>query len=365
MMSANILIVDDEINVLNALTRCFKRAGIRTDACTSGRQAVSYLMEKEYDCIISDYKMPEMDGFEFFEIAAEITSSTPRLLLSGHVDPGLLEMAVNNCNIDRFLNKPWSNDELIAHVRSSIEEKKNRARQKQKLSDTVQQIESASAHQIDRLPDPIRNANVVADLIFKPLHILSGDIVDYAYSDTYFNFAIFDSAGNGTVAAMEAYAMQKQVDLTKVLEPKEFTEELNNRYAADKSPSLFTMSLGRIDFSTDMLSFCQAGAPNAYILSADPARRLERVGLGGFPIGYSPNESYETQNIKLQKNDCFIGFSERFTDYHAEALEALLNSLPDLSVETLKVNVSAWCDQLSQTDDISAVFFQYRPHEIH
>ena len=66
--------------------------------------------------------------------------------------------------------------------------------------------------------------------------------------------------------------MQKQVDLTKELDPKPFTEELNNRYAADKSPSLFTMSLGRIDFSTDTLSFCQAGAPNAYILSADPNR---------------------------------------------------------------------------------------------
>ena len=96
-MPASILIVDDEINVLSALTRCFKRAGIRTDACTSGRQAVSYLMENEYDCIISDYKMPEMDGFEFFEIAAEITSTTPRLLLSGHVDSELLETAVNNC----------------------------------------------------------------------------------------------------------------------------------------------------------------------------------------------------------------------------------------------------------------------------
>jgi CheY-like chemotaxis protein len=109
-MPASILIVDDEINVLSALTRCFKRAGIRTDACTSGRQAVSYLMENEYDCIISDYKMPEMDGFEFFEIAAEITSTTPRMLLSGHVDSELLEIAVNNCNIDRFLNKPWSNE---------------------------------------------------------------------------------------------------------------------------------------------------------------------------------------------------------------------------------------------------------------
>ena len=167
------------------------------------------------------------------------------------------------------------------------------------------------------------------------------------------------------MAAMEAYAMQKQVDLTKELEPKQFTQELNNRYAADKSPSLFTMSLGRIDFSTDTLSFCQAGAPNAYILSANPIRRVERVGLGGFPIGYSMNEAYETQNIKLEKNDCFIGFSENFTVHDAEALEALLESLSCLSVEALKINVAAWCDQLDQTDDISAVFFQYKPNAIH
>ncbi|MDG1207056.1 MAG: response regulator [Pseudomonadales bacterium] len=364
-MPANILIVDDEINVLSALTRCFKQVGIRADACTSGRQAVSYLMENKYDCIISDYKMPEMNGFEFFEIAAEITATTPRLLLSGHVDSELLETAINNCNIDSFLNKPWSNDELITLVRSSIKEGKKKKRLSQKLKETCQQIESASLHQNGRLPDPIENANIVADFIFKPLYILSGDIVDYEYTDTYFNFAIFDSAGNGTVAAMEAYAMQKQVDLTNELEPKEFTEELNNRYAADKSPSLFTMSLGRIDFATNRLSFCQAGAPNAYILSTDPSRRLERVGLGGFPIGYSTNESYDVQEIQLEKNDCFIGFSENFTDRHAEALETLLCGLPSLSVEALKINVSAWCDQLNQTDDISAVFFQYKPNEIH
>ena len=94
-----------------------------------------------------------------------------------------------------------NNEANHLNVRSSIEEKKCRERLKQKLSDTVQQIESASMHQLDRLPDPIQNANMVADLIFRPLHILSGDIVDFAYCDTFFNFAIFDSAGTGTVAA--------------------------------------------------------------------------------------------------------------------------------------------------------------------
>ena len=119
-MSSTVLILDDEEKVLSALRRCFNRVDIHTDLFTSAKQAAASLVKKNYDCIISDYKMPDMNGLEFLEIASEITSSTPRLLLSGHVDCGLLEKAVNDCNIDRFLNKPWLNEELVEIVKSAI-----------------------------------------------------------------------------------------------------------------------------------------------------------------------------------------------------------------------------------------------------
>ncbi len=360
-MSASVLIVDDEAKVLSALRRCFNRVDIQTELCTSAKQAAACLVKNNYDCIISDYKMPDMDGLEFLEIASEITSSTPRLLLSGHVDCELLEKAINDCNIDRFLNKPWSNEELIEIVRSTISMKEEEDDHKSELAKACEQISLAAAHQAANLPNPVDNSAIVADLLFKPLNELSGDVVDFACTFDHFNFAIFDSAGNGTVAAMEAYAMHKQIDLRGDLDPKVFTEALNNRYVADASRNLFTMSLGTIEFATDTLTICQAGAPNIYLIPSDPRRSIERLGVGGMPIGYSMNEAYDVQQVHLAHDDCFVGFSENFTENDTETLEQLLSKARRRRLQELKNEITQWCDSLVQTDDISAVFFKYKP----
>ena len=359
-MSTTVLILDDEEKVLSALRRCFNRVDIHTDLFTSAKQAAASLVKKDYDCIISDYKMPDMNGLEFLEIASEVTSSTPRLLLSGQVDCGLLEKAVNDCNIDRFLNKPWLNEELVEIVKSAILLKKEEDDHKRMLANACKQIRLATTHQAATLPNPIDNAAIAADVLFRPVNELSGDVVDFDCDYRHFNFAISESAGNATVAAMEAYAMHKQIDLRDRLDPKSLIEALNNRYVSASSRHLFTMSLGTIEFATDTLTVCQAGAPNMYLIPSDPNRPIERLGVGGMPIGFSINEEYDVQQVQLSHDDCFIGFSENFTVSDTETLENLLAKTKRGCLKQLKGEVTSWCDSLLQTDDISAVFFKYK-----
>ena len=281
-------------------------------------------------------------------------------MLSGHVDCGLLEKAVNDCNIDRFLNKPWLNEELVEIVKSAILLKKEEDDHKRMLANARKQIRLVTTLQAATLPSPIDNAAIAADVLFRPLNELSGDVVDFDCDDHHFNFAISESAGNDTVAAMEAYAMHKQIDLCGRLDPKPLMEALNNRYVADSSRHLFTMSLGTIEFAADTLTVCQAGAPNMYLIPSDPNRLIERLGLGGMPIGFSMNEEYDVQQVQLSHDDCFVGFSENFTESVTETLETLLAKAKRDCLKELKGDVTSWCDSLLQTDDISAVFFKYK-----
>ena len=228
------------------------------------------------------------------------------------------------------------------------------------LANARKQIRLATTLQAATLPSPIDNAAIAADVLFRPLNELSGDVVDFDCDDHHFNFAISESAGNDTVAAMEAYAMHKQIDLCGRLDPKPLMEALNNRYVADSSRHLFTMSLGTIEFAADTLTVCQAGAPNMYLIPSDPNRLIERLGLGGMPIGFSMNEEYDVQQVQLSHDDCFVGFSENFTESDTETLETLLAKAKRGCLKELKGDVTSWCDSLLQTDDISAVFFKYK-----
>ena len=244
--------------------------------------------------------------------------------------------------------------------RIADELKKEEDDHKRMLANACKQIRLATTHQAATLPNPIDNAAIAADVLFRPVNELSGDVVDFDCDYRHFNFAISESAGNGTVAAMEAYAMHKQIDLRDRLDPKSLIEALNNRYVSASSRHLFTMSLGTIEFATDTLTICQAGAPNMYLIPSDPNRPIERLGVGGMPIGFSINEEYDVQQVQLSHDDCFIGFSENFTVSDTQTLENLLAKTKRGCLKQLKGEVTSWCDSLLQTDDISAVFFKYK-----
>lgn len=357
----SVLIVDDEPKVLNALQRCLRQVDIESDVYVSAKDALKSLLHKDYDCIISDYKMPEMDGLEFLEMASEVASDVPRLLLSGHADFDVLVQAINNCGVDSFLSKPWLNAVLVEKVMDSIELRKTQKNQLVETHEIQEQILVASLRQVENLPCETRTRSIHASFLFKPLKKLSGDIVDYELSDTEFNFAVIDTAGHGTAAAMESYALQKQLDLSEGLNPKEFVEDINNRYTTGEEARLFTMTIGNINFEKDTLSLCQAGHPNVYLVRESNGITIDRLGHAGLPIGYLKNESYDVHNVALKNNDYLVAFSENFTEEDAESLESIFSLMPYGNFESMKSVLARWCEETVQTDDISAVFLCYKP----
>lgn len=128
-----VLCVDDEPNILAALRRLLRgETGWRFRGAGSGAEALEILANEPVDVIISDMRMPQMDGAQFLEQARELRPDVGRLLLTGEADMASTMAAINRGEIYRYITKPWNDAELVATVRQALE-RRELLRERQKL----------------------------------------------------------------------------------------------------------------------------------------------------------------------------------------------------------------------------------------
>lgn len=111
----HILIVDDEQNVLNALRRELQGEFL-VETFSSPVEALQHSRQTQFDLVIADYKMPEMNGVEFLMQFSKLQPDAMRLVLSGEADFDALASSVNETHIYRFIAKPWDKGELVVTV---------------------------------------------------------------------------------------------------------------------------------------------------------------------------------------------------------------------------------------------------------
>jgi two-component system NtrC family sensor kinase len=117
-----ILCVDDEKNVLRALQRLFMDEDYRIFTAETGEEGLAILAaEEDLQLIISDYRMPGMDGVEFLKIANERRPATIRIVLSGYADTASVVAAINDGHIYKFIPKPWNDEELLLTIKKALE----------------------------------------------------------------------------------------------------------------------------------------------------------------------------------------------------------------------------------------------------
>ena len=133
---AAILFVDDEANVLKALRRLFHNESYLTYFASSGAEGLEILRQHAVDLIISDMRMPEMNGAEFLTQVFMQWPETIRILLTGYADLQSTIDAVNKGRIYNYCNKPWNDEELKLLVRNALEQKRLRE-ERDRLSDIV------------------------------------------------------------------------------------------------------------------------------------------------------------------------------------------------------------------------------------
>ncbi len=121
MQNSKVLIVDDEENILHALTRLFRKEKYEILTAKSGEEGLEILDSHDIDLIISDLKMPIMNGVEFLAQAKERNPDALRIMLTGQADIKAMLDAIDQGEVYRFLLKPWNDDELRITIKQALE----------------------------------------------------------------------------------------------------------------------------------------------------------------------------------------------------------------------------------------------------
>ena len=117
-----LLCVDDERNVLRALERIFMDDDYEILTAISGEDGLAVLAENDdVQVVVSDFRMPGMNGVEFLRQVCEKYPETVRIVLSGYADTGAVVAAINEGQIYKFVSKPWSDEELRQTVAKAVE----------------------------------------------------------------------------------------------------------------------------------------------------------------------------------------------------------------------------------------------------
>lgn len=120
LATASLLFVDDEPNVLSALRRLFRGTGCRIQTCNSAAEALVLLERESVDLVISDMRMPEMNGAQLLERVFARWPETKRILLTGYADAAETIAAINRGKIWRYVSKPWNDEELVLTVQQAL-----------------------------------------------------------------------------------------------------------------------------------------------------------------------------------------------------------------------------------------------------
>ncbi len=119
--TTTLLFVDDEASILSSLRRLFRPCGYRILTAGSGAEGLQVLAQETVNLVISDMRMPEMDGAHFLEQVREHWPAVARMLLTGHADIGSTIAAINCGEIYRYIAKPWDDNDIILTVREALE----------------------------------------------------------------------------------------------------------------------------------------------------------------------------------------------------------------------------------------------------
>ena len=119
----SLLFVDDEANILKSLKRLFRPQGYTIHTAESGAAGLTCLKEHRIDLVISDMRMPEMDGAAFLEQVYRQWPDTVRILLTGYSDITSTIDAVNKGCIYRYISKPWEDNDILLTIQRGLEQK--------------------------------------------------------------------------------------------------------------------------------------------------------------------------------------------------------------------------------------------------
>jgi sigma-B regulation protein RsbU (phosphoserine phosphatase) len=368
-MAVKILSVDDEMDLELLLTQYFRReirkGEYEFSFAHNGLEALTMLLKnKDYDIILSDINMPEMDGLTLLTKINEMRNPAMKcIMVSAYGDMGNIRQAMNNGAFD-FATKPIDLDDLSVTIKKAIEQIQY-IREMQEDSAQLESIKGdlAIAHEIQLAilprifpPFPENEAQLDIAAMMMAAKDVGGDFYDFFRIDNnQIGFVIADVSGKGIPAAIFMAVSRTLVRATGIREgsPAECMNYANDLLTKESVDCMFvTVFYGIYNIQTGEITYCNAGHTPPYVMKKDG--RIEELPTSQDPmVGAVEGMTYHEAKVKLEVGDSLF----MFTDGITEAMNSQLEEFgDDRLVETLEGVVLKNCQEIidAVTSDVKA-----------
>lgn len=240
-----ILFVDDEANILASLRRQMRGQGYRILTATSGAEGLDILAQENIDLVISDMRMPQMDGAAFLEQVATGWPDTVRILLTGYADIDSTIAAINKGNIYRYVAKPWEENDLKLAIRRALE--------RQQLERETRRLHELTSRQNEELKQLNNNLETMVAAQTETIRLQLDDLVE-AHANLQEGYAtaihIFGHLMELRSGAVAGHA-QRVAELAKVIGQQ---LGLNEEALKDLDFAATLHDIGKIGFSDKLIN---------------------------------------------------------------------------------------------------------------
>jgi sigma-B regulation protein RsbU (phosphoserine phosphatase) len=381
---ARVLVVDDIDENRDILVRRLRRLGVvHIEQAVNGREALAAIEAREFDLVLLDIMMPEVDGFEVLRQLSEAGKLTdlPVIVISAlnDMDPVVrcIEMGAED-----FVLKPFNATLLRARILATLEKKMLRDSMRHELQRKQIELNDARALQLALVPPDYRGSHhgrdIAIDIVLEPAKEVGGDLVDYfLIGDDMLVMLIGDVSGKGAAAGLMMARTQalfrgllSRPDVLEVFgQPERAAGMVHSILSRGNDSCMFvTMLLATLDLRSGKLSYVRAGHVEPFLIRADGA--VGRLACsGGLPFGLMDEDfSYESTSVQLETNDQLLVVTDGVTEamapgedmYGDDRVTELLAAHAGRSLlPTLVGAVREFEGGLAAFDDLAAIHLRF------
>ncbi len=383
-MAIKILSVDDELDLEVLLSQYFRRkirkGEYEFSFAHNGLEALQMLLEKkDFDIILSDINMPEMDGLTLLTKINEMRNPALKcIMVSAYGDMDNIRSAMNNGAFD-FATKPIDLDDLSLTIEKAIEQinfvkaSQHEHSQLELIQNDLQvagEIQQAILPRIfPPFPDVENNVDIFASM--RPAKDVGGDFYDFFRIDEdRFGFVVADVSGKGVPAALFMAVSRTLIRATGLqgVKSSECIGYANKLLCNESIDCMFvTVFYGIYNLRTGEIDYTNAGHNPPYILHHDNKVEVMPIVNKNVVIGIMDNFKYESASMILEVGDTLILYTDGVTEAFNEEkqqfteanLEKTLNSVPGAGsqeiIEAIMEDVKDFTGNEPQSDDITVL----------
>jgi len=313
-----ILIVDDDINILNVYKNLLSLFFKEVYTATNGEEGLEVFKKNRPDIVLSDFRMPKLNGLEMAEEILKI-EKVPIILITAFDDKDILKGAISK-NITAFVQKPIQKEELFSALNKALEVLKEKKRvKKQEEIIKYKNYQEYLAYEKEKLILKKENPNI--EVFYKPLEITSGD----TFSVREKIFFLADAMGKGISASVTSmmatsffnYLVDKDYDFERIV--FEFVEYMKKRLLDDE-----IFCFGIYCLKDDRLFYSTFGLPPFLYQKDSEVNEVKSNNL--FLTVYLKN--YKIDSLKLDDVNKMIFYTDGLNENLTKDNKIYNNYLP-------------------------------------